>query len=732
MPSKFSQALLLLSIISCLLSVYPSNAEDSDDKAVYFLEPIIITAEKRPSELQKTPSAITTFSSQDINNYTISKLPDLALHTPGLTVGSAGNISFPVISMRGIRTNDFSTGADLSIGFYLDEVFIGRAGSILVDLFDLERIEILRGPQGTLWGRNTIGGAIHAVTKKPTTKFNTRHQITYGNFDLFRLTGNLSGPLVGNSLLGNFSYNMRNRDGYADNVALGNEVTDAENLSARGSLWILPNDKMDLLLSFDYSKDRPTAAAFETIQTGKTILNGVLDAFGNFTVSNPPFSHVEPRGPFKVNQDLSTREHRDDYGVSGNLSFVLDEIAFNSISAFRGFKFDQLDSLDGISSQLLDIEQDTDQKQFSQEMRLSNTNPDILKWVAGIYFFTESTDDQVTLSSEALDDIIPGDYTGTNFAETDSHSYSLFSQVTYKYTERLGIILGARYTYEEKDFSILRLGNDFFGDIPSTKFDDDWQAFTPKLGVEYQQSNDLLYYASISRGFRSGGFNSLQFELQDSFDPEFLIACEAGVKSIFFEKRLQINFSTFYYDHKDMQVETVTAGGSGQNVTTNAAEARDFGCELELQVLPIEKLYFVVNFSYVDAEYEEFINADGKDVSGNRIQNTPEFSTNFAVQYKVPIKQLGFLSIIGEHQYQSKIFFTETNESILSEGEYHNINARIQFKTKNEKFSVAGFVKNLLDEETANSGVDLRGVLGTVNKYYNPPRTYGIELSCQY
>lgn len=696
------------------------------------LDEVLVTAERRETDAQKTPVSIAIFTSENIDDLNITQTSDLALRTPGLTIGNSGSMSFPEIRIRGVGTADFSTGADLSIGYYVDDVYIGRSGNMFVDLFDLDRIEILKGPQGTLWGRNAVGGAINIITTKPSHEFETKHQVTYGNFDLFRLTGNVSGPLISNKILAKFSYNVRDRDGYTDNIFHGNDIGDADNISARTNLLFLPTDNLELLLNFDYSKDRPTGVGIKSTVTGDPVLSGF---FGNVTVNDAPFNHVEPAGAFNVNQDAMTQENRDLYGVSANLTWRFNDLSLKSISAYRKSNFNLLDNIDGVSLKLLDFNQSIDQEQFTQELRLSNENNHSLKWLIGSYFFREQSKDSVMLDLQDFELLVgAGDYSVTNFAKTVSYSYSLFGQTTYNFTDRFSTTVGARYTYEEKDFETRRVSDDVSGLInpsfPLTRFDDDWQAFTPKFVIQFQQSEDILYYGSISRGFRSGGFNSLQSVLQNSFDPEFLMAYELGLKSRWLDQRLQLNLSGFYYNHRDLQVQTVIAGA--QIVTTNAAKAKDFGAEIELSFIPADRLYLYGGLSLLNARYKEFINASSIDVSNNVINNSPDVSSTLVVQYTLLLKNLGYLTIGGEHQFQSEVFFTETNETILSQTGYHNFNARAQFQTYDEKFTFTLYGENLTDEETANFGSDLRDTLGTVNKFFNPPRTFGARVAIKF
>jgi iron complex outermembrane recepter protein len=703
-----------------------NEEENIDDVTPYYLEDVIVTAERRETSIQKTPITISTFSSKEIEDLNINYVPDIAQRVPGLTVGNSSNFSAPDIYLRGVGTRDFTIGGDLSIGFYVDDVYIGRSGDVFVDMFDLERIEILKGPQGTLWGRNAVAGAIHTVTSKPSNTLEVKQLAEYGRFDQLRLTGTLSGPLLNDTLLGKVSYSVRDRDGFTNNVFDGSDINDAENISGRGSFWFLPTDNIDFLLSLDYSKDRPKAIALKN----KSI-TGAAALFG----------HVEPDGPFNVNHDTDGREHRDSYGASGKLSWDMGKLSLVSISAFRGYQVDSLDDADSISFKLAEVLNQIDQTQFTQEFRLFNKPNGKLKWLFGTYLFHEETENIFIVdSSDFALALGVGDYIATNFSSITANSYSVFGQLNYALTERLSATVGARYTYEEKDFTSRRDGAVGFAVIGApdpgfqlTAFDEDWQAFTPKVGLEFQQTKDLFWYASISRGFRSGGFNALQSVVQEAFNPEFLLAYEVGVKSDWLNRKLQANLALFYYDHTDLQVTTVTGavGGAPVVVTSNAAEAREFGAEVSILALPMQGLEINTNLSFLDAEYTEFISGTNN-FAGNSINHSPAFSSHFGIQYSLPMRDYGFLTVGAEHQYQTKIFFTEANQDVLSQGDYHNLNARIGFETYDGHFSLSLFGNNLTNEETVQTGVDLQDTLGLVNHAFNPPRTYGIKFAVNF
>ena len=728
-------------ILVSILIILPISSHSSDgnndgtivEDGAYTLPNITVTAQKRPTDAQKTPIPITIFNSEQINTLEIISISDLALLSPGLTIGNNSNTSTPEIYLRGIGTKDFSIGSDIGVGIYVDDVYIGRTGAMFVDLFDLERIEVLRGPQGTLFGRNTIGGAIQLISKQPTTEFESQQLIRIGNFDLYNLTGSLSGPIVEDRLLGRLSYNFKDRDGYSKNVFNDDRLADAESVSGSGSLLFLPTNTLSFQVNADFHKDRPAAIAYKPEITNPIAGTGI-------TVSDPPFNHIEPISNFKVNHgDIKTSDKRDILGFSGRLHWDIDNLSLESITSFRKLNIDLIDNPDGLDLELLDLLQKTKQEQYSQEIRLSNTKISDFEWIAGLYFFKEKSSETATVLSQDFDLLLPADnYSASNISKANAQNLAIFGDGTYKFTRTISASVGLRYSYEEKRFELQRVNNGTDGvlytSLPKHRDNENWDAFTPKIGIQFVPSNQFFWYGSISRGFKSGGYNSLQLgeTFQGPFDPEFVTAYELGLKSKWLENRLHVNVAAFYNDHTDMQIQTIV--GNHPEIS-NAAEAREYGFELEVFYRPIRKLDINCNLAVLETEFIEFINAElptGIDVSGERLIRAPKFSSNLAIQYTIPISKFGKFILHSDYQYQSRIFFTETNEKILSQKGFHNFNGKATYFSENGRFSIGIFGKNLTDEEIVNVATDFRDEFGIVVRSFLPPRTYGMELGYYY
>lgn len=729
---------ILLAVLSIALSFSTRSSESPDSlnskqpTTEQFPE-VIVTAPRRPTNLQDTPIAMTVFTGDDLQSSTIHDVPELALRTPGLVIGNNRNTSIPEIFIRGVGTVDFGVGSDLSVGFYVDDVYIGRPGAMFFDLYDTERIEILRGPQGTLYGRNTLGGAINIITNKPTDKFESVQNLRLGNFDLIAVNGRLSGPIVRDEVLGKLSYSYIDRAGYNRNVYDGRRLADAESYSGRSSLWLTPKGDISMLLTVDHTQDRPTAMVFKPVQTGMPVLSWP----GAPTVADPPFNHVEPADTFKVNHDNPGSEDRKLFGISSNLTWATGSAILNSISAYRTFDIAVDEDSDGLSIQLGDFVQDERQQQVSQEFRIRNDDDSQLKWLLGAFLFSEQSDDRHSILSQDFDRILgPGIYATTNTSEVESQSYALYGETTYELTNSWSATAGVRYTYEAKEAESARVVNSFaaFGQQDFETVDKDhWEAVTPKLGLQCELSDISLIFGTVSRGFKSGGFNSFADRIEEPFDPEFITAYEAGVKSEWFERRLRLNATAFYYDHTDLQLLSVTAGAAAVQIKTrNVSEAKEMGLELEASMRPTQGFDIAGSIALLDTEYTEFVTDNNVDVSGNAVKRAPELTSNLVAQYATRVTPYWGLVLRGEHQYQTSMFFTETNESILSQRAFHALSARVAIESVDDHFAIALFGKNLTDEEIINVAIDIRDFTGTVNRSYLPPRTFGIELTYRY
>ena len=494
------------------------------------IEELVVTSQRREENLQSVALAVTAFSEEDLRTRGIDSLTEVATRTPGFTMGTF-NVAQPQLFIRGIGSNDDGAGADPSVVVFVDEVYVGRSTGSALDLFDLERVEVLRGPQGTLYGKNVVGGAINMVTRKPDETLRARLEGTVGNLDTLRFRGFVSGPLSDN-VFGKLAFSSRRRDGYLhsqvdlfpqffpssspDSLAAFEQL-EQDTDSIRASLRFVPSDRLELNFSADYSQLEQSGPSTHAIGgVAETVRVGLLPDYVDAIREN-----------LDVDPGISDREVA---GLMGRVDYDFDWGTFTSISAYReaDARIDPGNATSELSALLFSSPTApfgatafpgngntfTDEsQQFSQEFRLTSTGDGPIDWVAGLYFLVEDNDRVESFSlgldlADGAGGVIPfvPESTGTSFMESDGRSYAAFGQATWHATEALGLTLGARYTTEEKEAATRSIAGGFVilesFDVEATE---SWSEFTPKLSVDYQVTDDVFVYGVVSKGFKSGG-----------------------------------------------------------------------------------------------------------------------------------------------------------------------------------------------------------------------------------
>lgn len=701
---KQLSAFLTTTMFTCMASVSIVYAAELANDS---FEEILVTAERRESSLQETPISITALTEKSLNQYGVQDIFDLQLMTPGLIVSQTfqGNIY-----IRGIGTDLQGVGADASVALHLDGIYVTRPNAAVQDFYDVERIEVLRGPQGTLYGRNATGGVINVISKQPINEFSASGDILYGNYNKLRFRGAISGPLIKDKLLARFAFMSSNRDGYVDNLATGTDLLDEDVMSARGMLKFIGSDNFDALLTIDGTRNRSRSLALAVIDPQNNL--GVL--FGGN--SNAPGDY------FNIYNDMEAPMKRDQYGVSLKMNWRLEGVTVTSISAYR--RSSTRRALDSEATDFPFVGEEGSwekSKAFTQEIQLSSNNESPLQWVLGAFYLHEKAkaDFLVLFPFIGADITIP--------AENTVNALAGFGQATYAVTDALRITAGLRYSYEKKDESNANTFNDVVTVTGGGK--DSWKAWTPKFVVDYKMAEDVMAYLSATRGFKSGGFNSVGF--QPSFDPEYIWSYEAGLKTAFLDNKVQANLSGFYYDYSDLQV-TVIDGVS--TAVDNAAKARVYGAELEMVLRPVKGLTIEGSLALLDAKFKELTTEDPvlpgvlQDFSGNRLPRSPKTTASLAVQYTWPVANYGSLSARGEYQYNGQMYFSQYNAPYEQQDEFSVVNAKLTFTSEDERWNISVFGKNLSDKTYLVSAFRLAiiggGSVGTVA----PPRTYGVSF----
>lgn len=672
------------------------------------LEEVIVTAQKKSENLQQVAVAVSAFSEDTLRNTGILDIGDITAHTPSFSISSY-NPTTPAPYIRGVGTNSSSVGDDASVGVFIDEVYAGRAGGYSSDMFDVQRVEVLRGPQGTLYGRNVAGGAMNIITNNPSDTLEARAEVTAGNYNLLAIHGMLSGPLAEDGgVRGRIAVSSRQRDGFVDNVVTGHDLKNEDNLSARGKLAFDLGASAELLLSADYSKDDD--------------LRG--PAARNTTNVAPPL----PGEPVdKVSLDFDGFTERELYGASATLNWDLGPGTLTSISAYRANDYRFLDDLTGTWSVLsLTNDAEEESSQFTQELRYA-AEMERFGYTVGAYYFDESVDRLESFDSSGTLGI-PGSSRPLWDASMDSSSASVFGEATWYVTDKLSLIAGGRYTRDEKDFSNVTSNPDVLGyllEAYSVDESESWNKFTPKLGLEYVLSDEIMLYATWAEGYKAGGYNGLaatRAEATQPFDQEVVSSYEAGIKSDLLDQTLRVNANVFYSDYQDLQNFYVDVGTS--EVITATADAEMQGLELEIWWTPIDRLDIFLAGNVMDTEYTQF--PANPAVEGNALMRAPETSGSLGVQYVQPVGNLGDLLLRTDVTYTDEMYFSTANLPESGADSYSLVNARAALRMYNG-WDFALWGKNLADEEYVVHSFSAG--LGDGHPVYGYPTMWGVTAS---
>ena len=696
------------------------------------IEEIVVTAEKRAESLQEVPIAITAFDGEWLEKSVLFQPEDIAHYTPGLRFTRNATLGQPYI--RGVGNDFFSAGSDAGVAVHVDGVYRTRASASLAEFYDLERVEVLKGPQGTLYGRNATGGAINIISKMPTDEFAFEGRALYGNYDRIRVTGAVSGPIVENTLKGRVSFVRHNQgSGYAKNifngpssfpgVSLNKDLEASDNWGVRGILQFQPIEDLEFILRAEYTKDDRKPEAVKV--SGNAI--GLL------------LGGTHPSERDRVSHDFPFLVDLEAYGVSLEANWDLGNVTLTSLSSYydvEDFVPFEVDKTDLLAFQDLFYEKS---ETFTQELRLTSSGDTRLEWITGLYFLSEEAQMQINLSIPVFG--VPGI---AFWGDGDTTAWAGFAQATYAVTDKLNFTAGIRYSDEKKEhFHQTIVGPDFLAAREGRGFvvlalpdEESWDAWTPKFGIDYFVNEDVMLYATVTRGFKSGGFNS--GSPQPPFEPEFLWNYEIGAKTTLFDGRLRANVAAFYYDYTDMQVQSYDPAVI-TTVMTNADKAEVKGVELELIVVPVEGVQFNAGLAYLDAKITELVAIDPNevalgplDLSGNRLTRAPEFTASLGLQYTHALAiggdNWGSLTWRGEFQHESETEFDIFNTPTIQDDGFSLWNAYLTWESPDSRWSFSVYGKNLSDTLYQVLAVRSDGLFGNAISF-GPPRTYGVQIA---
>lgn len=717
------------------------------------LEEIIVTANKRSQNMQDVAISVTAFTAQALKDQGVNRIEDFADFIPNVHYNVGTSIRNTEITIRGITSDANSIGVEQAAGVYVDGIYMGRPTMINVGIFDVERVEVLRGPQGTLYGKNTIAGAINFISKKPTNELEGEALLSYGNYNRFVAYGMLNIPLEDGKSALRISAQTEQRDGYFTNLA-GPDLVDANNYNVHGALSFTPTENLFIYLRGDYARDRTFDGASELAVVSP------LYSGAPFNVTPGTELYVPDDGFDRiVSEDDPSVQDRDVWGTSLEVNWTLENGGtVTSMTAYRGFSWDNFQSADNSPFDIFGTGIKENQDQVSQEIRYVSPESETLDYVAGLYYFRMNLDavptvsigeDVLSLFGAPLGSFVGGD-TAKLLPEIETESYAAFAQATYHVNEKFDITVGARYTYESKDIKFTTEADDLFAAaagfnfvpfVAEKSFDRSDSVFTGNVNLNYKPSDDVLVYASYARGFKAGGYNAFDFDLANDdgsapeFQPEFADSFEIGLKTTFMDGKARLNVAAFYVDYKDLQVVQRLELPNQPIVfkTSNAAKAKNKGFEIDLVTFPAEGLQISAGLGYTDATYSDFVadvlgGQDG-DFTGNDLVSSPDFTGNIVAQYLIPVTDDWEMRVRGEYAYRGSTFSDQENTPELLNESYSIFNARIALSDEERGIEIAVWAKNLFGTDYTSSKDFGSGFFapGSLAILPGAPRTYGVD-----
>lgn len=799
-----------ISLVCCLLTALPAAAAPA-------LEEVVVTAQRRAQSTQDVPVAITGLSGDQVDKFGLNNASDVSAQVPNMQVSSPYGDIQPIFSIRGVSMSDYSSNQASPIGVYVDEAYLAPVYSHGANFFDVERLEVLRGPQGTLYGKNTTGGAINIITRRPEFQGdNSNIKLGIGSYGATVLEGAAERELIRDSLAVRVSGSLKRDDGYVDIKGQKTNGAQTDFQGGRVALRWQPDDRWDMTFRYtDSGNDALSSVARNEARTDLrgTGLEGDSNGFIDYDgysrgARNLDFHETEANnvGALITNTEL----------VTFTAEYSADSYTLTSVSAYYDADYDQDVDTDASPNSMLEIHWRSDTIGYSQDLRIASNFSGMFNIIAGVYYGVENLamHNQYTVFEDNPDirvgfarpDTVPIypyllDYGILDQRlKTEKDSAAIYSQIRLDFSARLGMDIGLRYTRDDSTLSYLNIsrlsydGNPRGSYVPgnNTGVDDAYITlplspnsllellenpqellnlanagythgpytrdsaprlnasegeWTGKIGVDYRLSEEWMLYASYSRGYRAGSYNGgVYYEVRPLdtayASPEYIDAWETGFKADLFDRRMRLNAAAFFYDYTDQQFINVVGFS---NFLENAGGSQIAGLEAELWARVTERLTLQLGLGYLETEYTELDLAntetiadrdDRVDLSGNELISAPKLNTSVSVDYDLLLTDRGLLTLNLNANFQDDQWFSAYNDDNgygeIRQDAYWLYNGRLSWFANDESYSIALWVKNLLDEEYDVYGINLQAGFGHDNYMGGKPRTWGAELTLRF
>lgn len=681
---------------------------------------IIITPEWQPIDAQQASKTVDHFTGEELEASGVRDTIDLQNLTPGFVFKTNSVLGQPYL--RGVGSDIISAGSEPSVATFIDGIYQPRAYDSIVDFFDVERVEVLKGPQGVTLGRNVTGGAVGIYTRDPEPDPAGHADLRMGDYNLRQAQGAVNLPIGNSKLMVRLAGAVARRDGYVDNLFLHNTVDTEDYAALRGKALYAPTQSFSLLFSAEHhSENSSRELGFHPDPTAN---NGGV-AFGGIVPDDPRqmTANVDP--------SIDTQANR----YSAKLTFKRQDLTFVSTSAY----------LHSAAALALDLDYtDVDfaanfprgsSDAVTQEFRLSSQSPvRPLSWTTGVFFLREQADQKldVRLPLAQVSNVPDG--------AVDTHSYALFGQIAYRFSSTWRGKAGIRHSRDQRSLDLVQTVSDPLGvlgpagtTVSRQNERKQWQATTPELGLEYSPAKNRLYYLTVSRGYKAGGFNTSS--VQPPFDPEFLWDYEAGVKTTFPQQHLRVNTALFHYDYENMQLDTPPTGAPAGTfpIVINAAKATIDGADFDVLFEPSHNVDLSLGATALfTARFDQFVSLDpnnptsNPDHAGQRLPQAPDLSLRLGAGYAWPVSE-GRVTLKGQYRYQSLTYYNIYQDETVRQGGYGVVDAGLTFEPPKGDWSVELYGQNLTDKLYAQNVIRMDPLTGTL-RLWGAPRTVGLRV----
>lgn len=721
---------LCLGVSVALASLGYAPGSEANESLV--LEEVIVTATKREASLQDVSVAVTALPDTILDQALAFNSEDIVALVPSLSMTKGSNPRSSSFNIRGIGTQSYSTAIEPSVSTVVDGVVMGRSGQAFMQLLDVQRVEVLRGPQGTLFGKNASGGVVHIISKDPTQELEGEVMGAISEGNAYRVGATVSGGLT-DSLSGRLSLASSHEDGWIHNYYDGSDRNESDDWSIRGKLLWDATDNLTLRWSSDYF-DKDCECSQSTIRS--------MDPDPDILAEIYPVIPGEENTDVNNNGDLS--QEVESYGHSLQIDWQMGEYTLTSITALREWRDDFDEDVDQRPTDPLGFEQTgtLDQEQFTQELRLASPLGETMNYMIGAYYFNQEvnrTYDRTIFSSTSYSDFT-----------VDTENLAFFGEATFNLADAWRLIVGGRYTLDDVSYDHQSFST-FSPEVAYLEDETDEDDFSGKLALEWDFSYTSLAYLSYTQGYKGPGFGltSGTSELIPPVEPETVDAVELGIKSTLWDGRMTLNAALFYAVYEDWQAEAFVPAEDGLSSlqTTNAGEVSTTGLEVDITAQLTENLRLFGGLTLVDGEIDEFVNApcslgqqyrdecpDGQqDLSGGVLPNSPDWKLNLMLDYTIPTQNLPFEWTLGANfSAQDEVQYSVTQDPYTIQDGYEVLDLSAGLHDKAGRYSATLFVKNALDEHYVQ-GIGATTSIFLPNGYLQQvPRTYqrtvGLDL----